>query len=309
MDKQYYQSNNEVLIPYLLKVFEQFRQSPTPIDEYSTVGIFKLIEKLTNQVKSNQPVKFVMLGFPFKSINIRDKVLGVTPDRAEEETIKNFKRFGDLFKEIYPPGVQIQIVSDGFIFNDILNVDDRIVCQYKEESMDMAKEAPMRWLDINDFYTGDSLANKREKVMDQFGITNDMLEESILFNPDVNFLYRGMMRFMNEELAIQTFPSNAQRQKEAKRITRIMMLRNEAYSNLVKENFKDSIRLSMHPSVNNGTKYSFQLIPSAKAKHSAWHAALVVKKDGTIATMHRKDAELAGYHLEYKDGRPFYYNA
>ena len=73
-----------------------------------------------------------------------------------------------------------------------------------------------------------------------------------------------------------------------------MMFMNEAYSNLVKSEFYDNIRLSMHPSINNGQKYSFQMIPNAQ--HSAWHS-VVVKENNFVTTMHKKDAILQRYQF------------
>lgn len=87
-----------------------------------------------------------------------------------------------------------------------------------------------------------------------------------------------------------------------------MMLRNEAYSKLIATEFSDSIRLSMHPSVNNGTKFSFQLIPSPKAWTSPWHCALLLDR-GEMVTIHKKDAEAHGFTLVSKDGRPHHYEA
>jgi pyoverdine/dityrosine biosynthesis protein Dit1 len=292
-------------INQILEIFEGFRMTPTPIDQYETKGKEILREKLTSFVILNKPIDFVMLGFPFKSTNIRDKVLGQLPDAAEEETLRNFARFNAAVKAVYEPGVNIHIVSDGFVFNDVLKVPDHVVYDYKSISASLAGEAPMHWYDINDFYTGGDLATKRSTVIQQFGITPEKLQFEIMNNPDVNYLYRGMVRFMEEELAMQTFASNNQHTKAAKELARTMMFRNEAYSNLVKHEFSNMVRLSMHPSINNGTKYSFQLIPGGR--HSAWHCALVVTKEGAIETMHRKDAILAGHELVYKDNRPYFF--
>lgn len=290
----------------IVDVFQNFRMAPTPNDQYEQVGKEILKTKLSPFVSANKAIDFVMLGFPFKSTNIRDKVIGVLPDMGEELTIKNFKAFDDQIKAVYPAGAQIHIVSDGFVFNDILGVEDRTVIEYKEVSQDMAQASPVNFYDLNDFYKSGTLADKREKAVSQFGITPEKLEQEILLNPDVNYLYRGMIRFMEEELAMKTFPSRNQLQKAAKKLTREMMFRNEAYSNLVRNEFSPMVRLSMHPSVNNGAKYSFQLIPSPKAHHSAWHCAVVQSSDG-VETMHRKDAETAGYELVSVGGRPYYF--
>jgi len=289
----------------ILEVFQGYRMDPTPIDQYEQVGKQLLAEKIDGFVNSNKVIKFIMLGFPFKSTNIRDKVLGVVPDLGEEITLQNFAAFNRAIKQVYEPGVNIGIASDGYIFNDILSVADQTVRDYGDISMELGKEAPMSWYNLNDFYQGD-LAAKRVKVVEHFGPTQEKLEQEILMNPDVNFLYRGMIRFMSEELADKGYTSGNQLQKAAKKLTREMMLRNEAWSNLVKKEFADHIRLSMHPSVNNGAKYSFKLIPGKNANHSAWHCT-IFKNGDEYVTLHKKDAINQGLELVYKDGRPYYF--
>ena len=64
----------------------------------------------------------------------------------------------------------------------------------------------------------------------------------------------------------------------------------------------------MHPSINNGSKYSFKLIPGENTKHSAWHSVLVVK-DNELMTMHKKDAIAAGYDVVTKNNKPYYFIA
>ena len=44
------------------------------------------------------------------------------------------------------------MVSDGFVFNDLLGATDRDVEIYKEISMDMGKIASVKWFDLKDFY-------------------------------------------------------------------------------------------------------------------------------------------------------------
>lgn len=283
--------------------FEAFRMPPTKIDQYQQIGKGLLQQKIQTFVDADAPIDFVLLGFPFKSTNDRDKVLGDIPDMAEDVTLQNFADFNSVIKTVYPKGVNVNIVSDGFVFNDLLGVTDKTVYDYAAISKDMGKNAPVLWHNLNSFYHGD-LSSNRQKVVAQFGITAEKLEHDILFNPDVNYLYRGMIHFMEEELAYKSFPSRNQLQKAAKKLAREMMFRNEAYSNLVRQEFKSMIRLSMHPSVNNGAKYSFQLIHGANARHSAWHSALLLEKDNSFATIHRKDAEAAGHELVYMNGKP-----
>lgn len=294
-------------IQQILETFEKFRMSPTPNNEYELKGKYILAEKLEKMIGNDAPLSFVMLGFPFKSTNQRDKVIGNVPDLGERLTIDNFTEFDKQIKLVYAPGVEIVIVSDGYVFNDLLHLNDGIVEAYKEISIDMAKNAPIQFYDLNDFYNKRiRLSEKRTKVVEQFGISEAKLDAEILTNPDVNFLYRGMIHFMTEELQAHPFVSHSQLQKAAKKLTREMMFRNEAYSNLVREEFSSYVRLSMHPSMDNGNKYSFKLIPGENTRHSAWHSAILMDKCEYI-TIHKKDAEALGAELQYKDGQPYSY--
>jgi pyoverdine/dityrosine biosynthesis protein Dit1 len=292
----------------ILDIFQGYRMAPTPNDVYESVGRSILADKLDSQISQGKVIDFVMLGFPFKSLS-PNKVLGKLPDMGEDLTLKTFADFNYHVKSVYSPGVQISIASDGFIFSDLLGEQDSVVKQYLDVSKDMgvSNKAPMQWLTLDDFYTGNSIDSKRERIMSQFGITDEALTAEILTNPDVNYLYKGMTIFMTQELEWKNdYPSKSQLQKRAKALTRQMMMRNEAWSNLVKIEFKQAIRLSMHPSVNNGNKYSFQLIPGKNAHHSAWHS-VVVESSGEHITMHKNEAVAAGYELVNKYGRPYYF--
>lgn len=296
----------ELISKEVLRIFDKFMMPPTAIDRYEEVGREKLHGRLLNFIRLNQVIKFSLLGYPFKSGNTRDKVLGDLPDFGEEESLKTFARFNRIIKQLYTPGAEFRIVSDGYIFSDIFGVPDDKVAEYAEIVKDMGKESPITFYDITSFYAPGNMPALREKVVSDFGISAEVLEKRILTDPNVNALYRGMIIFMEEELAMRTFPSKSQLTKAAKIMAREAMFRNEAYSALIQHNFTDSIRLSIHHSTNDGTKYSFQLIPG-HAVHSPWHSCLVVHKDNTFETMHRKDAIATGYELVNKNNQPFYF--
>jgi len=290
----------------IVETFEQFRMPATAIDQYQTGGKVKFANQVCQYVKTGKPIEFVMLGYPMKSPNARDKVLGVLPDLGEEASMHNFARFNTAVKQHYAPGINLTIISDGYVFSDVVGVSDRIVAAYQEAAIHMARVAPVQWYDLTDFYNKKStLAGMRDKLNAQFGITDQELEQRVLFDPDVNALYRGMIRFMELDLAIHPYDSANQLHKAAKRTARAMMLRNEAYSQLIATEFSDYIRLSMHPGTNT-KKFSFQLIPGANAHHSPWHGT-VVNTGTEYVTMHKRDAEAAGYQLVYKEGQPYNY--
>lgn len=298
----------ETIVDKIIGVFEGFRMTPLVIDQFESVGKAVLREKLSPFVAANKTIKFSIMGFPMKSPNTRDKVLGTLPDLAEQATLENFAYFGKLIKSVYAPGIEIAVISDGLAFSDVMDVNTSTVDIYQDVCLELAKvhNSPVKWYNLRDFYSKElSLETMRNKLINQFGITPEELERRILMDTDVNILYKGMIRFMNLDLAIRDFSSNTQLQKEAKKVAREMMFRNEAYSKLVQSEFSDHIRLSMHPSINNGVKYSFQLIRSQKAWTSAWHSALAIDANGEYETIHKKDALVRGYELVYKNNQPY----
>lgn len=302
--------NFTTMLAEIIEEFEKFMMPKLSIDQFKSQGRIKLVEKIIPCVNKSLPIDFVMLGLPFKSTNTRDKVLGNTPDLGEELMIKNFKRFEESISSVYKPGVKVNIASDGLIFNQLLGVEEKVVYHYKEVSEQIISDfkSPVEILDLHNFYKG-SLSDIREKLVSQFGVSEQRIESLILTDPDVNMLYKGMMIFMEEEQAMLEFPSKNQRVKSAKNLARKMMMINEAYSNLIKNEFKNSVRLSMHKSVNNGNKYSFQLIEGRPENiwASPWHCTIVMDPTEGPVTMHKKDAELLNYELVTKDNKPYFY--
>lgn len=295
----------------ILEKFETFRQPATNIDQYEQIGKQLLAERIDPIVERNKPIKFAMLGFPFKSTNQRDKVLSPYPDMGEQLTLKNFTRMNNEIKKVYSPGMVLSILSDGFVFNDLWNIPDAVAAEYLDISTQMGYEnsSPVDWYNLSDFYTKRCrLSNMRDKMQEQFGISEEELQRRIMFDQDVNYTYRGMIMFISEEFATNIFDSGKAKERAIKSLVRRVMLRNEAFDNMVRHVFKDHIRLSMHKSVNNGKKYSINLIDSPYARHSAWHSAVVFDHDKTM-TMHKKDAIEQGYELVTVDGQPFYFTS
>ncbi len=286
-------------------VLDAFRMPESPISQWVPIGRETFKEQLKPFVSRNAPIEFVMLGYPFKSKNHIHKTLGDLPDRAEWESFKNFERFANAVKAVYPPGINLSMVSDGFAFNHLIDISDQMVDEYVAISADYAKCAPIRFFTMKDFYSGD-MSSQREKLVAQWGISEVELKARILTDPNVTELYRGMILFWKEEWAWKPYPSENQRHVAAKKLAKQMMLWNEAYSALIRNEFPNHIRLSMHKSTNV-RKYSFQLIPGKRSPYSPWHCAVLERKDGSLETVHKKDAEGQPWALVEKEGRPYHY--
>lgn len=298
------------VVNQILAIFELFRMAPIPtIDRWEQEGKAVFAAKVETFVNNNVPILFFMLGYPFKSMNHRDKTIGTMPDLGEEVSLKNFSNFNNAIRQVYAPGIEIHIASDGYVFNDILGEFDANVRAYEEINKDLIKGSPVYIHNLADFYTSylGRIADVREKLMMQWAPTEAMLQNRILNDPDTTMLYRGMSIFMEEELAIKPYDSRNQMHKAAKLLTREMMRRNEAFGTMVASEFTGMIKLSMHNSTNVN-KFAFNLYPVNTIVHgSPWHTALLVRKDGSMETVKRKEAELAGHDLVWKEKRPYYF--
>ncbi|KAI1765627.1 Pyoverdine/dityrosine biosynthesis protein-domain-containing protein [Hypoxylon sp. FL1150] len=82
-------------------------------------------------------------------------------------------------------------------------------------------------------------------------------------------LYRGFSRFMLEDLELHPFTRKMSRSKQKRLSSKVafeMIMRNQAYSNLVELIFPNHIRLSIHAHNNAGPKFGIQLFDPAHVR-------------------------------------------
>ncbi|OJJ46527.1 hypothetical protein ASPZODRAFT_40116, partial [Penicilliopsis zonata CBS 506.65] len=247
----------------------------------------------------NLPLEMCLPAFPCKSSN-PEKVTGTMPDRGEELALRRLHQVLRQIKEVYPPGAFICIISDGHVFSDCIGVDDDTVDEYGarlialnnaiiQQNRDLVPA--VRFQSLKDiFFLDPTDALARELALpevDHF-IATRLCEDSefcrqvlqLSCQPDSNAvrdqivaqdaamlaLYRGFSRFMLEDLALHPLAqplSRKQKKKLAEKVSFEMMLRNQAYSNLVELVFPDHIRLSIHAHVNTGPKFGITLFDRA----------------------------------------------
>ena len=77
----------------------------------------KFLAQVEKFVAKNEPVRLVLPAFPFKSPNKKTKVLGTLPDAGEEMALAHLQGFASAIADVYKPGANILIVSDGLVYN------------------------------------------------------------------------------------------------------------------------------------------------------------------------------------------------
>lgn len=80
-------------------------------------GLSHFLPLVTQQVSNNEPIRMLLPGFPFKSPNAVDKVLGVLPDLGEELALARLNAICKSVAEVYEHGAQLDICSDGLVYN------------------------------------------------------------------------------------------------------------------------------------------------------------------------------------------------
>jgi pyoverdine/dityrosine biosynthesis protein Dit1 len=75
---------------------------------------------VTDHVRNNTPIKLVLPAFPAKSPNRVDKVLGHLPDFGEELALAHLDGLCKAIGEVYRPGAEIFIASDGIVYSGML---------------------------------------------------------------------------------------------------------------------------------------------------------------------------------------------
>lgn len=80
-------------------------------------GALKFLALIYTHVKAGEVVPMCLPAFPFKSPNSQSKVLGKLPDRAEELALAHLNGLCLAIQDIYPPGANLTIISDGLVYN------------------------------------------------------------------------------------------------------------------------------------------------------------------------------------------------
>jgi pyoverdine/dityrosine biosynthesis protein Dit1 len=99
-----------VFLEYALNKFE----CSSDRFEDSADGFLSVIDWF---VSGGRPVQACLPAFPFKSANKVYKVLGSLPDKAEELALERLNTMCMRIQEIYPPGAEVTIISDGITYN------------------------------------------------------------------------------------------------------------------------------------------------------------------------------------------------
>ncbi|KAL8949691.1 MAG: hypothetical protein Q9222_004220 [Ikaeria aurantiellina] len=287
----------------------------------------KFLDQVEKFVARQQPVLLSLPAFPFKSPNKATKVLGALPDKGEEVALSHLQGLCLAIGDVYAPGANVFIVSDGLVYNDILGVSDAEVWRYGQALRKMAKASGCDRVNFlrlrnllgeadddqpqteEEYLKGAS--HFRSSIIEKYLPTGFDPETHIAKDPDATLTYRGYIKFLETDLAARPVEgepkSKAQMKKLYEETAKKMMVRGKAFAASVAQNLTGYIRLSIHASTETN-KLSMALIPQLGRTFTPWHSALVRAVDGSITMSHAAQVPALTHELIFdNEGRPSYF--
>lgn len=259
-------------------------------------------------------IEIILPGFPYKSANRRDKVLGKLPDLGEKcalSTLENLRK--DIEKAI---GIKTKMVicSDGFAFNDLKSIPDLDVLAYRSELRRMAASySDITIKGLDDFMGAGSATEKRSILMDKYGTDIKTLKDKLPHDHSLLTLYNNLSAFAARDLIREDGESKKAFKRRCKDVAINVVARSRAWAGLIAEHHPDAIRLTIHPYKNVSDKFPVSLIPSMDGRwRTPWHNVPVICGSTVFNTAvklaPKKDVEVTDAKLIYDEkGRASHY--
>jgi pyoverdine/dityrosine biosynthesis protein Dit1 len=268
--------------------------------------------KVQRFVLREEPVHFVLPAFPAKSPN-RRKTLGPLPDLADLEGLRTLENLAARIRAVYSPGARILICSDGRVFADVVQVSDLDVENYKhgiERMIAWHGLSSLGTFHLENVFGSMSFRAMRERLVGEFAEPLEDLRSRLPEDPSLRLMFNGIHRFLFEDqVALTPEMSREKARTRSKLAAYECIRRSNAWSRLVESEFRESLRLSIHPQLPSSSKLGIQLVPSANRWATPWHNVLVT--DGVRKRlMKREEAEMLGASLmRSPEGYAFFFKS
>lgn len=249
--------------------------------------------KILTLIHQKKPIYFILPAFPAKSANSK-KTAGTLPDLGEYLSLQFLNNLCKQIQAIYPYGAHILICSDGRVFNDLVLVSDLQVDHYSQQIKKIIKQNKFLHLStfsLDDCFQEMEYPEMRKQLMDNFGESLVILKNKIKTEEESTTLFNGIHRFIFEDQLVH-FPSISKNQirNQSKQIAYEVMLRSNAWSNLLKHKFPFAIRLSIHPQYCSAEKFGIMLLKSKNVWATPWHR-VVLKQNNQYLLVKKNEAE------------------
>ncbi|KAF3484455.1 uncharacterized protein GIQ15_03779 [Arthroderma uncinatum] len=324
----------DIIFEYALNKFDDSK-------DRLEAGASNFLSVIDQFVAAGKRVDTCLPAFPFKSANKVYKVLGSLPDMAEELALNRLNTMCTRIREVYSPGAQVTIISDGITYNetwlikavpgfyallDLLSISDQDTWAYGEALRKMAIQKKFGYInfsrmrDLLEFPLPEKLTEItyvancttfRRLLINRYGRDDLNIDHEIATNPDTKLTYLGYKRFLESDLKY-IFPRGADRsahsyKRDCKYLAKQMLMRGYAFAGAVKNAFPNYLRLSIHESVGLN-KVSICLLNTKTGFTTPWHCTVAQLADGEwISAPMGEFAKDSRLELIHVDGQPSYY--
>lgn len=269
-------------------------------------------KRLMALTQKEQPIRMVMPAFPFKSLSSQ-KVLSRNADMAEFDCLRLFKDLLLKIGEVYRPGAEIKIYSDGYPIAPIMNVDEAEVQAYSDRVMEFAIRnglgGQFKMHSLKDTYNCRTLEDSLKSLLNDYGVSTEQTRLDIINNPDMRNDFCGISRFVFEEQAyLHPELSKKAVEKDSKRMAYEIVRNDRAWGHLIEQQESDALRISCHPQLPGSEKIGIRLSKGGNNWITPWHSAAVRVDDDTFVLMKSKQAKDIGLVVVYDaKGLPSYF--
>jgi pyoverdine/dityrosine biosynthesis protein Dit1 len=258
-------------------------------------------------VDRQEPILFTLPAFPCKSPN-RRKVLSHLPDMGELLSLQFLNQLCDQVTKVHTPGARMLLCSDGHVFGDLIRVPDDHITEYGNEIQAMVERHGLSHIEtygLQDFCPGADHDDKRKLLIEQYAQSLTSLREQVRSDDKTLSLYRGITRFLVEDVS-EWNDSKAALQRDCRQRAYGVIQRSRAWGDLIADHHPVSVRLSIHPQPCGAAKFGIRLLEIRDVWLTPWHSVAVLQTDGRFALMPRAEAEKVGT-LVHRDGRPSHF--
>ncbi|KAI7764055.1 hypothetical protein LZL87_006437 [Fusarium oxysporum] len=309
----------DIIFEYALNKFSDSK-------ERLEAGRPKFLSIVGKFVATSTRVEMCLPAFPFKSANKAYKVFGILPDKAEYIALDRLNTMCIRIGEIYQPGAQCTIISDGVVYNDLLSITDRDTWAYGQALRQLASDKGFHQIsfsrirdlvdlplpaEMHEIAYVANATNFRRALLNRFGKDDIDIDKEIEKDPDTKMTYLGYRRFLESDLK-HIFPvgngrtANAYR-RDVRYLAKQMLIRGYAFAAAVKHGFPNHLRLSIHQSTGEH-KISMSLLNTKTGFTTPWHCCVALTATGEWTSAPKgeylKDPNMKIIH---ENGRPSYF--
>ena len=257
-----------------------------------------LQNKIAGFLEQEKPLKFLLVGFPFKSANTEKKVLGQTPDMAERRSLEYLQKCIRAIKAVYPHGVVLVIFCDGIPFCEYLGISAQTVKLYEQGLQKLVRDIPEIKLITSDTLQNQlALSSPQEicDIIDKYSPSDEEFNNQLKTDATLQDGYKTLLGRLEIE-----FDSNQGREflkthGPLSKLTKALMAREMRMRRFIESQFDSAsfMRLTVHYSKDLVKKFGIMLSPDSFI--TPYHGVLVDDGNGKWFIRLRNDIDLHSY--------------